>query len=296
MKGSELLSRMTPSRRPTAPVVVLAVGVLASTVVLDWHAREMWFFGDEWDFLYHRALSGGDGPGLLAPHNEHWSTIPLILYRVMWQVVGLQHYQVWMLMPILTLMVGSVAMYALLRRAGASAWIAVICALVLAWNGAGEDTLWAFQVGFLGSLTAGIIGCLVVQEWQSTRGLVLANAMALVALMCSGLGIPMVAWMTLFALLLRGWRIALAVGTVPTLVYAAWYSAYGVSATEQADTAARRLGLGVPGLRLGRHLPRLGRDHRDAAGRHDRVPRPGGHRVPGQDDRQAARPRGRRAW
>ena len=103
---------MTPSRRPTAPVVVLAVGVLASTVVLDWHAREMWFFGDEWAFLYHRALSGGDGPGLLAPHNEHWSTIPLILYRVMWQLVGLQHYQVWMLMPILTLMVGSVAMHA----------------------------------------------------------------------------------------------------------------------------------------------------------------------------------------
>ena len=53
--------------------------------------------------------------------------------------------------------------------------------------------------------------------------------------MCSGLGIPMVAWMTLFALMLRGWRIALAVGAVPTLVYAAWYSAYGVSATEQAD-------------------------------------------------------------
>jgi hypothetical protein len=216
-------------------VAVLALGVLTSTVVLVWHAREMWFFGDEWDFLYHRALSGGDGPGLLAPHNEHWSTIPLILYRVMWQVVGLQHYQVWMLMPILTLMVGSVALYALLRRAGATAWIAVICALVLAWNGAGEDTLWAFQVGFLGSLTAGIIGCLVVQEWQSTRGLVLANAMALVALMCSGLGIPMVAWMTLFALMLRGWRIALSVGTIPTLVYAAWYSAYGVSATEQAD-------------------------------------------------------------
>ena len=236
MNGSQPQTRTALRRRPSAPVAVLAIGVLASTVVLDWHAREMWFFGDEWDFLYHRALSGGDGPGLLAPHNEHWSTIPLVLYRVMWHVVGLQHYQVWMLMPILTLMVGSVALYALLKRAGTTAWVAVICALVLAWNGAGEDTLWAFQVGFLGSLTAGVIGCLVVQEWQSVRGLVLANAMALVALMCSGLGIPMVAWMTLFTLLLRGWRMALAVGTVPTLVYAAWYSAYGVSATEQADT------------------------------------------------------------
>ncbi len=230
------LQERGPSRwRPTAPAVVLAVGLLASTAVLVWHARTLWFFGDEWDFLYHRALSGGDGPGLLAPHNEHWSTIPLVLYRVMWHVVGLQHYQLWVLMPILTLMVGSVAMYVLLRRAEVPAWTAVICGLVLAWNGAGEDTLWAFQVGFLGSLTAGIIACLVVQESRSLRGLVLANVMALVALMCSGLGVPMVAWMTLFAVLLRGWRVGLAVGVVPTLTYAAWYAAYGVSATEATD-------------------------------------------------------------
>ena len=93
---------------------MLAVGVLASTAVLLWHARKLWFFGDEWAFINYRALSGGDGPGPLAPHNEHWSTIPLILYRIMWHVVGLQHYPLWVLMPVVTLMVGSVAMFALL--------------------------------------------------------------------------------------------------------------------------------------------------------------------------------------
>ena len=114
---------------------MLAVGILTSTVVLTLHARKLWFFGDEWAFIYHRALTGGDGPGPFAPHNEHWSTIPLVLYRVMWQVVGLQHYPVWNLMPVLTLMVGAVALFVLLRRVGASDWTAAVCALLLAWNG-----------------------------------------------------------------------------------------------------------------------------------------------------------------
>jgi hypothetical protein len=78
-----------------------------------------------------------------------------------------------------------------------------------------------------------VLGCIVVQESTSRRGLVLANALALVALMCSGLGIPMVAWMALLALVLRGWRRALAVGLLPTLTYVAWYFAYGSSAADQ---------------------------------------------------------------
>jgi hypothetical protein len=216
-------------------VLVLVVGMLASTTVLLLNARKMWFFGDEWAFIYHRALTGGDGPGIFEPHNEHWSTIPLVLYRVMWHVVGLQHYPIWVLMPVLTLMVGAAAMFVLLRRAGGSDWTAVICAVVLAWNGSGEDTLWAFQVGFLGSMTAGILACLAYQEMESRRGLVLANVFGVVALMCSGLGVPMVAWVSLFALMLRGWRAALSVGVVPTLVYGLWYVTYGVDGVDQTQ-------------------------------------------------------------
>lgn len=229
-------SPLPTRRRPGAPVLVVAAAMLTSTIVLLWHARKMWFFGDEWAFIYHRALTGGDGPSIFAPHNEHWSTIPLVLYRVMWRVVGLQDYPIYTLMPILTLMVGVVAMFVILRRAGVPDWTAAVCAVVLAWNGSGEDTLWAFQVGFLGSLTAGLLACLVFQEMESRRGLVLTNVLLVVALMCSGLGIPMVAWVALFALMLRGWRAALAVGVVPTLVYGLWYVTYGADGVDQAGS------------------------------------------------------------
>jgi hypothetical protein len=53
--------------------------------------------------------------------------------------------------------------------------------------------------------------------------------------MCSGLGIPMVAWAALFTLMLRGWRTTLAVAVVPTLVYLAWYAAYGSKAVTPDD-------------------------------------------------------------
>ena len=238
MTDSEPPTRATASRRrPGAPVVVLGLGVLASSAVLLWHARALWFFGDEWSFIYHRTLWGGEGPGPLAPHNEHWSTIPLVLYRAMWHVVGLQHYPLWVLMPVATLMVGSVAMFVLLRRAGAHDWTAAVSALVLAWNGGAEDTLWAFQVGFLGSLTAGILGCLVIQEMTSRRvaRVVLASLLGIAALMCSGLGVAAVAWMTVFAFVLRGWRDALSVGILPTLVYGAWYLVYGSDAIDQTQ-------------------------------------------------------------
>jgi hypothetical protein len=220
--------------RPGPPVVVLATGLVASTALLLWHSRTLWFFGDEWAFIYHRALTGGDGPGPLAPHNEHWSTIPLILYRVMWHVVGLQHYPLWDLMPVLTLMVGSAAMYVLLTGVGVPGWPATVSALVLAWNGSGEDSLWAFQVGFLGSLTAGVLACVAVQKGPSPRFTVLANLVLVAGLMCSGLGIPMVAWASLFALMQRGWRAALTVGVVPTATYGVWYIFYGSDAVQQA--------------------------------------------------------------
>src|SRR3954468_2055543 len=42
--------------------------------------RGQWFYGDEWDFLGHRGLAGAER-SLWAPHNEHWSTGPILIYR-----------------------------------------------------------------------------------------------------------------------------------------------------------------------------------------------------------------------
>ena len=66
---------------------MLAVtGVLVPTTL----GNQRWFSSDEWDLLATRHLT--DVGDLFRPHNEHWSTLPTIAYRLVWSVVGLHSY------------------------------------------------------------------------------------------------------------------------------------------------------------------------------------------------------------
>ena len=67
--------------------VFLALAVL-SGVVLLYLARRTTFWQDEWGVIdYQRSLAD-----ILRPLNEHWSTIPILLYRTTFSIVGLQSY------------------------------------------------------------------------------------------------------------------------------------------------------------------------------------------------------------
>ena len=50
------------------------------------------FSGDDWDFLFFRGTVAGSDRGLFTPHNEHWSTIPILMYRAIFAMVGPRHY------------------------------------------------------------------------------------------------------------------------------------------------------------------------------------------------------------
>jgi hypothetical protein len=52
--------------------------------------RVMWFWADEWDFF--AARTAGDLGDLFRPHgNVHPSTLPILVYRLMWTVFGLNN-------------------------------------------------------------------------------------------------------------------------------------------------------------------------------------------------------------
>ena len=38
------------------------------------------------------ALQPGNLGGLFRPHNEHWSTLPILAFRLLWQLFGLRTY------------------------------------------------------------------------------------------------------------------------------------------------------------------------------------------------------------
>lgn len=68
-------------RSPRAAAIVFAVLVAVAGPFWAVEGRAQWFFQDEWTFLSTR--DAGSLNGLLRPHNEHWTTIPVIVYRLL---------------------------------------------------------------------------------------------------------------------------------------------------------------------------------------------------------------------
>lgn len=211
------------------PVGVLVTGLVAAGVLLVESARRLWFFGDDWEFLLYRGTVPGADLGLLAPHNEHWSTIPILIFRAVFAVVGLRHYLPYAL-PVIAAHLGVVAlMYLLLVRFGTSRWVAVVVCLFLAFLGAGaEDTLWDFQIGFVGSVFFGLLA-LWLYDRNEQRGwrLPVVWVAVVLALMCSGIGLAMLSIVLVYAAARRGLVHAALVASVPLAVYAAWYLGWG---------------------------------------------------------------------
>lgn len=129
------------------------VGILSALVVLS---RGQWFFGDEWDFLLFRGVAH-PAVGVFYPHNEHWSTLPILWYRAVFQVFALRSYWPYLLSLFAIHLAVVHLLWRCVIRAGVPASIATVGAAAFGLFGAGsENLLWAFQIGFVGSLAAGL--------------------------------------------------------------------------------------------------------------------------------------------
>src|SRR5262245_25832539 len=61
------------------PGVVLAIGIVINAAVLISHADGVWFWADDWDFLFMRGTIPEYDIGWLAPHNNHWLTAHILV-------------------------------------------------------------------------------------------------------------------------------------------------------------------------------------------------------------------------
>lgn len=214
------------------PVRVLhALTLVAAFGVWAYLDRHLWFYGDEWDFLTRRGLHGAYF-SLWAPHNEHWSVLPILLWRGLYSIWHLSSYWPY-LVPLLLVHVALVNL--VWRRClteGADPWVASATALLVALLGSGaEDLTWAFQIGFLGSVLFGLVSWEVAESsWRQRRpwpGDVLVAALALAALMCSTVGLAMAAGLVVVLVARSGWRRALVVMAVPAASYLVWFALSG---------------------------------------------------------------------
>jgi hypothetical protein len=225
----------------SAPIAALAVELVVAGVLLAREARRLWFFGDDWSFILDSRISHDPLHTLFVPHNEHWSTLPILVYRSLFTMFGVRHYLPYALAVIVLHLATCVVLWVLLRRVGVGAWICVAVVGIMAFLGAGaENTLWDFQIGFVGSLFFGLLALVLTDRSSRGGGGDWPVWLALVAgLMCSGMGLPMVAAAGVLGWSQRGLRAGLKIVAVPLAVYVVWFAAIGhEGATHDQPTAS----------------------------------------------------------
>ena len=190
-------------------------------------ARGQWFFQDDWEFLANR--DGGSFASLMRPHNEHWSTLPVIAYRLLWTVFGLRTYLPYQALSIVTHLAAAVLLRVLMRRAGVHPWLATVAAGAFVLFGSGfQDITWGFQVGYVAPIVLGSVQLILTDhDNRIGRRDALGLLFGALALMCSGTAVTMVVVVGIAVLLRRGIVPAL-VQVVPLgAMYLLWWLDYG---------------------------------------------------------------------
>ena len=183
-----------PAGPPRGAIYVHLLTLVSAFAFWAWWDRDLWFFGDEWDFVAQRGLwhLPANPASIWFPHNEHWSTLPILLWRALFNIFHLSSYWPY-IVPLLVLQVGVMHLcWRLSLRAGVRVWVAVAAVGLLGFLGAGaEDLTWAFQVGFVGRSSSAYwpSSCSMATALGSRRRRLWYASVALVAsLMCSTIG------------------------------------------------------------------------------------------------------------
>jgi hypothetical protein len=244
-------SQPMTERYPAAASVVFAVLLPLAAVLYAVKGRAQWFFQDEWVFFATRDMTSIHG--LFDPHNEHWSTIPVIAYRVLWNTVGADSYKPYQAMSIALHLVVAVLLRAVMRRRlGVGPWMATVAAGVFLLYGSGaEAVVWGFEFSFSGAIALGLAHLLLADHpAPSPRRRAAGLACGIGALMFSGIGLIMAGVVGLAVLLGRGWRAAVWCSVPPGLVYVAWWATFATHSQRVGSDLALIVSFTVTGLRF----------------------------------------------
>jgi hypothetical protein len=216
-----------------APATLVLAGLLVvAGVLLIYAGRHLGFFFDEWNVVLDRHSGGLSS--VLDAHNGHPLVLPAIVYRVLFELFGIDDYTPYRLVPVALHLVASGALYVLAsRRIGP--WAALVPTALLLFLGSGyDDLLWAFQMGYVGSIASGLLALVLLDrrrdDTTTGRGTVenaLACLLLTAAIAWSSIGIAFFACVAVeLALDARGRR-RLWIVAVPVVLYGLWYLGYG---------------------------------------------------------------------
>ena len=214
-----------PAPRPSRAGWLALAGIVAvAFAMLLYLGRTTSFFYDEWDWVLGRRE--WDLDALLAPHNEHLSLAPVLVFKALFSTVGTDSYVPYRVAGLVVHCGVAVLLFAYARRRVGDLLALGAAATILFLGTAWQDVLWPFQMGYLGSLAAGI-GALLALDREDRRGDVTAAVLLAVALASSSLGIPLLLALAVEVLGRPDRRARWWIVVAPALLYAAWYIGYG---------------------------------------------------------------------
>ena len=143
------------------------------------------FYFDDW------AVIDGRNSGLtavFASYNQHLIVLPVALYQLLFQIVGLTHYWVFRTLQTLVHLSCVAVVFAFVRRRVGP--FALLVAVPFAFLGSGwEYVTLPVNLGFVASITLSV-GALLALERGDRRGDALACTLLVVALACSDFTVP----------------------------------------------------------------------------------------------------------
>lgn len=229
-------TRSARGRRLDTSVLLLGAVLVAGAAIVAWYSRHLTFSGDDWELVLMRR--GHSASVFLTAHGQHLIAGPILVYKVLLHIFGASSYWPFMAVAITLDALCAALLYVLARRR-IGPWAALVPAAILIVLGpAWQDLLWAFQMGFLGSIAAGL-GALLLLERGDRRGDAGACALLVVSLAFGSMGIGFL--FGVLVELLLGWRRRddslrrLWVVAVPLVLYGLWYLGYGEGDTQSQN-------------------------------------------------------------
>ncbi|MBN8868869.1 MAG: hypothetical protein J0H66_03200 [Solirubrobacterales bacterium] len=215
-------------RQDALPWILLGLLLAGAGLLLLSLTAHIGFVTDEWNLLFLRPGWGPDS--FLEPFHEHIIIAPTLIYKVLQGLLGMDSNRPFQVVAITGFLATGALLFIWLRRRVGD-WAALLgTALILFLGAAFEDLLWAFQIGYFGSLACGL-GALIALDRDDRKGDLTAAILLVASLTFSSLGLPFVAgaaaeWLTNPRQRGRRWLIPAA----GAAFYGLWWLGWGHSA------------------------------------------------------------------
>lgn len=216
-------------RQRHAPALVLGVGLLTTLALAVYFVRDGYLGVDGLHYIARRGGVPGEDLGLLEPYAGHWQPIPMLLYRGIYGVFGIEPYLPYILMAIFLHLVVCTLLYALMVAVGVSRWVAVASAWLVLFFGAGSEAFLSdAPMALTSSLALGLgAAYLCVRSDFGRRSTVAAAVMLVLGVMCSATGAVTIVLVASLCLASRGLAMAARVAGPALVVYLLWFVAFG---------------------------------------------------------------------